>query len=267
MAVLPITQLSAPEEQHLLLLFLPLRTGTPSSAVVPSLNTLFSGKALDGPDPRYSTGVHFYMTYAQTAGEKTPGPPPPFPAFQLPPPNPETNAPRDLAVVLSIYDADFAPYIEAFTTDPGFAATLDATLLVSLDETGFVSPDDPTSAAWILANGGVFNNQDAFLALLMRYNWADPTIPAATTASAIAQPNPDWKYFLGATFPGQTAGLLLDNYPNAAQLWPNPGVTIDYAPSAAPPQAKSGAAGGEGWCAQQGSNLRPLAPEASALSS
>ena len=243
MTVLPITQLSAPEEQHLLLLFLPLRTGTSSSAVVPSLNTLFSGKALDAPDPRYSTGVHFYMVYSLKAGETTSAPPP-FAAFQLPPPNPETYAPRDLAVVLSIYDADFAPYIEAFTTDPVFAATLDATLLANLDETGFVSPDDPTSAAWILAHGGTFNNQDAFLALLMRYNWADPTIPAATTASAIAHPNPAWKYFLGATFPGQTTGALLDNYPNAAQLWPNPGVTIDYAPSAAPPQEKRGAGKG-----------------------
>lgn len=240
MTVLPITRLSAPEEQHLLLLFLPLRSGTPSSTVLPSLRTLFSGRApvesMDGPDPRYATGVHFYMVYALEAGETTSAPPP-FTAFQLPPPNPETNAPRNLAVVLSIYDADFAPYIQAFTTDPTIAANLDATLLQNLDETGFVSPDDPTSAAWILANGGTFNNQDAFLALLMRYNWADPTIPAATTASAVAHPNPAWKYFLGATFPGQTTASLLDNYPNAAQLWPNPGVTIDYAPSAPPPQA------------------------------
>lgn len=240
MTVLPITRLSAPEEQHLLLLFLPLRSGTPSSTVLPSLRTLFSGRppveSMDGPDPRYATGVHFYMIYALEAGETTSAPPP-FTAFQLPPPNPETNAPRNLAVVLSIYDADFAPYIAAFTTDPAIAANLDATLLHNLDETGFVSPDDPTSAAWILANGGTFNNQEAFLSLLMRYNWADPTIPAATSASAVANPNPAWKYFLGATFPGQTTASLLDQYPNAAQLWPNPSVTIEYAPSAPPPQA------------------------------
>src|SRR5712664_4390346 len=107
----PITHLTAPEEQHMLFLFLPLISGaTPplESEAVSTLHALFSGTHSSGasvlPDPRPVTGVHFFMVYALKAGV-TPASPPPFQAFQVPPPNPETKAPRDLAVVMSIYDA------------------------------------------------------------------------------------------------------------------------------------------------------------------
>lgn len=241
----PITQLTAPEEQHMLLLFLPLISGaTPplKSKAVSTLHALFSGTHSAGasmlPDPRAATGVHFYMVYALKAGQ-TPVPPPPFPAFQVPPPNPETKAPRDLAVVMSIYDADFGPYIAAFTNNKPFAKVLDDTILKALDETGFVDPNDPTTAKNILANGGTNANPDAFVALLMRYNWADPTIPAATNPGNIKKPNPKWKYFLGATFPGLTIGKILKpsgGYPSASELWPLQltGPVIDFAPSTPP---------------------------------
>jgi hypothetical protein len=257
MPVSQITRLSAPEEQHMLFLFLPLKSAapspkpktapksktastTPQSKTISTLHALFSGKLPNGksvlPDPRIATGVHFFMIYMLKAGE-TP-PPSPFPTFQLPPPNPETKAPRDLAVVISIYDADFGPYIEAFTNNKPFASVLDNTILKALDETGLVNPDDPTSAINILANKGTNANPDAFIALLMRYNWADPTIPAATSFSNIKRPNPNWKhYFLGATFPGLTIGKILKpvgGYPNASQLWPFPGPVIDFAPSTSP---------------------------------
>jgi hypothetical protein len=243
MSTSPITNLTAPQEQHMLFLFLPLKHGAPpplQSEALAALHGLFSGQnaAGDGAPSlsRTATGVHFFMAYALAAGA-TPGPPPPFPTFQVPPPNPETNAPRDLAVVLSIYDDDFGPYIAAFTSNPIFAAVLDNGLLKNLDETGFVDPNDPTSAANILNNGGTFSNPDAFVALLMRYNWADPTIPAATSPAHIANPNPSWKYFLGATFPGLTVGNILNTstgYPSADQLWPDQAVQITYAPSTPP---------------------------------
>ncbi|HEX8249172.1 MAG TPA: hypothetical protein VF599_13425 [Pyrinomonadaceae bacterium] len=239
-----VTSLSAPEEQHLLLLFLPLKHGSKpplESDGISTLHTLFSGSppadSTAQSDPRPATGVHFFMIYALAAGAEQ-NPPPPFPAFQVPPPNPDTKEPRDLAVVLSIYDADFGPYIGAFTSSPTFSALLDATVLQSLDETGFVDPDDPTSAQGILANGGTFANPDAFVALLMRYNWADPTRPAATSPTNIANPNPDWKpYFLGATFPGLTIGKILNTsngYPNALELYPVKAPPIDFATSTPP---------------------------------
>lgn len=239
MSVSPITNISAPDEQHLLFLCLPLKTGTPTASdPMPAINALFSGQPTDAPgetDPRPATGVHFYMAYLLKAGAAQ-TPPPPFPVFQVPPPNPTTKAPRDLAVVLSIYDADFGPYIGAFTRSQVFSKVLDESLLKNLDETGFADPNQPPSAQWILDNGGTFENQDAFVQLLMRYNWADPTIPAATNIGMIKNPNPKWKYFLGATFPGMTNTKLLgaNGYPNAAQLWPVAGVVIDYAPSIPP---------------------------------
>jgi hypothetical protein len=241
MSVAPITHLSAPEEQHMLFLFLPLKTGG-SPAAVPALRTILSGhREKNGSvsvDPRTVTGVHFYMVYALLAGEPATSPLP-FPTFQLPPPNPETGSPRDLAVVISIYDADFVPYIKAFTNDPTFTPKLDA-LLEALDETGFIDPSDPTSAKGIHANGGVFKNPDDFITLLMRYNWADPTIPA-TQNNAEASVG-GWKYYLGATFPGLTNSRLLNQkhgYPSAAQLWPVTGNNIVYAPSTPPPAPKA----------------------------
>ena len=237
----PITFLSAPEEQHLLFLFLPIKTN-PKPEAATAMHTLFASQSAVGADPRTATGVHFYGIYTLKAGTK-PAAPPPFTAFQVPPPNPETGAPRDLVVVFSIYDNDFGPYISAFTDNENFAKVLDLGLLANLDETGFVDPSDPTSAKNILAKGGTFANPKALLSLLMRYNWADPTIPAATTIGKIKNPNPNWKYFLGATFPGLTTTRLLKpsgGYPNINELWPFPGGVIDYASSAPPPGAAAG---------------------------
>ena len=239
MSVSPITHISAPDEQHLLFLCLPLKSGTPDeSDPMPAITALFAGRQFEGgpdPDPRPATGVHFFMATLLLAGVPQ-TPPPPFPVFQLPPPNPVTGAPRHMAVVMSIYDNDFGPYIGAFTKSEDFAKTLDKDVLKNLDETGFVEPTDPTSAAFILAHGGTFAQPTAFVQLLMRYNWADPTIPAATNIGKIKNPNPMWKYFLGATFPGMTNTKLLSasGYPNAAELWPIDGPVIDYAPSIPP---------------------------------
>lgn len=138
---------------------------------------------------------------------------------------------------MSIYDADFGPYIGAFTKDEDFARGLDKNLLANLDETGFVDPSDTSSATSILSREGTHANPSDFLKLLMRYNWADPTIPAATSIGKIKTPKPTWKYFLGATFPGLTIRRLLKTsggYPNAAQLWPFRGGVIDFDPSAPP---------------------------------
>lgn len=179
------------------------------------------------------------MTYFLSATGSHQQPPPPLPVFQLPPPNPETKAARDLLVVMSIYDADFGPYIGAFTSCEScesFAGKLDL-LLGILDETGFIDPSDPTSAKGIIANGGTFQNQDAFVTLLMRYNWADPTIPGATLPQNIVNRNPGWKYFLGATFPGMTNTKILNpsaGYQNAVQLYPVDSKPIDFAPSTPP---------------------------------
>jgi hypothetical protein len=248
MPVSPIDRLSAPEEQHLLFLFLPLaRKKKPAAASesesepMGALHALFSGSLPNAPDPRVATGVHFYMAYLLAAGAEQ-EPPPPFPVFQPPPPNPETGAPRDLAVVMSIYDADFGPYIKAFTDNQLFAAVLDKSLLENLDETGLVDPSLPSTAKNILQNGGTHAQPTAFITLLMRYNWADPTIPAATNLGTIKNPNPKWKYFLGATFPGLTNMRLLKpsgGYPNIDQLWPFPGGVIDYAPSFPPDSSDS----------------------------
>jgi len=228
----PVTKVAAPDEQHLLFLGLPIvfkPNSDPAAAVMGLL-----GGGSPSSDPRAATGVHFFMTYLLLAGLPQPVPPP-FPLFQLPPVNPDTNEPRHLLVVMSIYDADFGPYIGAFTRDPGFAAQLDK-LLAVLDETGFIDPSDPTSAAGILANGGTFQNPDAFVQLLMRYNWADPTLPASILGSTV-NPPPNPKYVLGATFPGLTIARLLNTttgYPGASQLWPYPAVPIEYAPSTRP---------------------------------
>jgi len=230
-----ITKVAAPDEQHMLFLGLPIvfqPNTDPSTAVMALLGG--GGDGVAGPDPRPATGVHFFMTYVLLAGMPQPAPPP-FPMFQLPPVNPETKEPRHLLVVMSIYDADFGPYIGAFTADQGFAGELDK-LLKIIDETGFIDPSDPTSAKGIIANGGTFQNPDAFVQLLMRYNWSDPTLPGSILGSTV-NPPPNPKFFLGATFPGLTIAKLLNTttgYPGASQLWPSPPVGITYAPSTKP---------------------------------
>jgi hypothetical protein len=161
------------------------------------------------------------MLFGLAAGE-TPNPPLPVPSFQ-------TAEGKDALIVISLYDADFAPYISAFGS---IAGQLDL-LLGGLDETGIVDDDNPTSAAFILANGGVAANTVGFFSLLMRYNFADPTIPAAAVLPANTPANP--KYLLGATFPGLTNAAILQNYPGATSLWPWPPQPITFAPSAPPP--------------------------------
>jgi hypothetical protein len=222
----PITSLSAPLEQHLLLLFLPLKKGS-LKAARDSAQQAFAAtnpaSAAAGADPRALIGVHFSMFYALPA-DTAPVPPLPVPTFQ-------TAKGKDLLLAMSLYDADFGPYIAAFTSNQQIAAVLDL-LLKTLDESGIVKPTDKSSAAFILAHGGVFKNPGAFTTLLMRYNFGDPTIPAAAKLPVNTPPNP--KYVLGTPFPGMTVGNILQNYASAQALWPLPPVTITFAPAAKP---------------------------------
>jgi hypothetical protein len=218
----------------MLLLFMPLRS-TEAQAAIESAGKVF-GPAGQGGDSRPSTGVHFYMSYHMPAGAPSPIV---VPTFQAAPG--VSGQAKDLLVVLSIYDADFGPYIGSFFSDPAVVASLNA-LLKTLDEEGLVALDDPASAANILANGGVQNNAEAFFQLLMRYNFADPTIPAIGPGGMANPPSVPSRYTLGATFPGLTIGKILDSatgYPDAGSLWPSPEGTpppppITYEPSAWP---------------------------------
>jgi hypothetical protein len=240
MATGPITDLLQPQQQHLLLLFLPLKSGqaeTARESLGEALGGMNHKTADQGPDSRPSTGVHFFMFYTMAACTPSPIV---VPTFQAAPGVPGGKA-RDLAVVMSIYDADFEPYIGAFFADPNTVNTLNA-ILTLVDEDGLVAPDDPTSAANILANGGVKKNASAFYQFLMRYNFADPTLPAIGPGG-IANPRPTPpRYILGATFPGLTVGKILDlktGYPDAGLLWPSPEGTppppaITYEPSVPP---------------------------------
>jgi hypothetical protein len=224
----PVTHLTAPEQQHMLLLFLPLKSApSAQEEAAGTLKALFSGV-----DPRRLTGVHYFMVYLLPAGFKPPGV---VPTFQQAPAGP-SGQPKSLAVVLSIYDADFTPYITAFTDSPAFCETLDKTILANLDESGLgLDPDDPTTADNILANGGTFKNPQAFISLLMRYNFGDPTIPAATSfGNILPTPTAFPRYFLGATFPGLTIAKILDGYPASSDLWPLNAPKITYDPSLPP---------------------------------
>ncbi len=231
-ATSPITSLATPAEQHMLFLFFPLKKGSLSPALEgarssfgaqPTLAASQPESAADGVDPRAQTGVHFFMFYGLPA-DTAPQPSLPVPSFQ-------TSPGKDLLVVISLYDADFGPYISAFTTQPPIAKGLD-TILSLMDESGLVEPSDPSSAAFILAHGGVAKNSSSFLTLLMRYNFADPTIPGANVFPVNTPAKP--KYLLGATFPGLTVGNILQNYPQAGSLWPLPARAIQFAPSTPP---------------------------------
>ena len=205
----PISVLTAPEEQHMLLLFVPIKKGLLEAA---EANKLAMGliNAVSPADSRTATGVHFAMFHLVKDGAPSSIP---VPTFQAP-------AGKDMLVALSIYDPPFDPYISAFTTDPTIAKGLDG-LLYLADETGIDIPNPATSAAAILANGGVFQNSEAFIAFLMRYNFGDPTIPAATSGANIANPAPTPnKYLLLSTFPGLTVGRILATVPEAGALWP-----------------------------------------------
>lgn len=239
MATPPITDLIQAQQQHLLMLFLPLKSRHAETALA-SLNGMLDSTGQgtgQGTDSRPSTGVHFFMFYPMAACTPSPIV---VPTFQAAPGVPGGKA-RDLLVVMSIYDADFEPYIGSFLEDDNIVKGLNG-ILSLLDEEGLVAKDDPTSAANILANCGVKKNGPAFFKLLMRYNFADPTIPGIGPGG-IANPRPiPPRYFLGATFPGLTVGKILDpktGYPDAALLWPAPGATppppaITYEPSVPP---------------------------------
>ena len=225
----PVTHVTAPMQQHMLFLFFPLKKGALAQALGSIGGLTGSGTtAADsesaapgaGSDDRAATGVHFAMFTGLPADTK---PDFPVPSFQ-------TAPGKDLLVILSIYDADFSPYIAAFTSQKPIADALDGVLGL-MDETGIVEPTDPTSAAWILANKGVFKNPNAFVDLLMRYNYSDPTIPATTGAGVSPVQNP--KLLLQATFPGLTVGQILQTG-DLGGAYPYPPVPISYDPSAPP---------------------------------
>lgn len=213
----------------MLMLFVPLHSGSATEKAIPSIHRIFTSAS----DPRPATGVHFFMFYHMRATDKSRIL---VPTFQPAPKGPDGVA-KDLLVVLSIYDNDFEPYIGAFLTDPTIVAGL-TLLLNTMDESGIVPDSDPSSAKFILSNGGIVKNAASFYKLLMRYNFADPTIPAIGPGGAVHPPvNP--AYNLGATFPGLTVGMFLrpnGGYPNALQLWPAPGEApkIDFERSSPP---------------------------------
>jgi hypothetical protein len=211
----PITQLTQTEQQHMLFLFLPVKKES-SESVNEALTTL-KNTVIPGNDIRALTGVHFFMFYYLPAGKSA----------GLPIPSFEAMDDRGLFVVQAIYDADFVPYISSFVDNPTIAFGLNL-ILKAMDETGIVKPTDGTSAVRILERGGVKDNKAAFNCLLMRYNFSDPTIPAATTSA------PGQKFTLGFTFPGLTVGKILKNYPDAQDLWPSPAVPIHFDPSVPP---------------------------------
>ncbi len=221
--VAPITYVKATDQQHMLFLFFPVKHEAKAEALekVSQLqhHIMARSAAESGPDLRASTGVHFFMFYLLLDGHN---PGLPVPSFQ-------TFPGKHLLVVQSIYDADFAPYISSFVNVPAIAEGLDNILKI-MDETGIpgVDPKGANSAYTILKNGGVAKDPAAFYCLLMRYNFADPTIPAS-----IKSPLTN-KYILGGTFPGLTVGKILQNYQDAESLWPSKPVEIEFGKSSKP---------------------------------
>lgn len=227
----PITELTKSQQQHMLLLFFPLKKGLGKQAAdgLHKVLTLKPAKkaaktATPPADNRATTGVHFFMIYHLPANTQ-PVPPLLVPSFQ-------TSKDKDLLVVLSIYDADFKPYITAFTNDLNIAKGLD--LIVSLMDESNLYPGwqtDPTSAIQIVKDakpdgtGGVNAKSDEFIQLLMRYNFADPVIPGASVPPANIPAKP--KYVFAATFPGLTVGRILRNDEYKA-LWPFPPRKIKF---------------------------------------
>ncbi|MFD0763326.1 hypothetical protein ACFQZI_00580 [Mucilaginibacter lutimaris] len=214
----PIKSIPAAEQQHMLLLFMPLKKQTPKETVTKALTSIQT-EMKNLSDMRAATGVHFFMFYHLLDGQN---PGLPVTSFQ-------TMPGKDMLVVQSLYDADFAPYISSFVTNPVIAWGLNQ-IVDAMDEDDIVPASDPTSAVSIKENGGVAENPDAFNCLLMRYNFADPTIPA----SAKTPKGTNYKYVLGFTFPGMTVGKILQNYTDAPALWPFPPVDITYEASTPP---------------------------------
>ena len=209
------TSTPADKRQHMLLLFLPLKKNA-FAELAEERGT--NNKPLD---LRATTGVHFAMFHYVPEGA---------PSF-LPVPTFQSAPGKDLLVALALYDADFEPYISAFTVHPEVARELDL-LLSALDETGIVADDDPTSAASILARGGVGQNNEQFIQLLLRYNFGDPNLSGAA-GDALILPAGSQRYSFHATFPGLTVGDVIANYPNADKLWPWPPVAAGAVPELA----------------------------------
>jgi hypothetical protein len=214
----PITHLNQADQQHMLFMFVPVKAGK-KHLVNQALTSAKQSFAEANDDMRALTGVHFFMFYHLDAGGSA----------NLPIKSFEAPADKGLLVVQAIYDADFVPYISSFVDNPKVAFFLDI-LLDYIDEDGIFDLDDPTSAVSIKANGGVALNKTAFICLLMRYNFSDPTIPAA------AKSTKEEKFVLGYTFPGLTVGNILANYPHAHELWPSPPITIQFEESVPPEQ-------------------------------
>jgi hypothetical protein len=207
-----------PDQQHMLFLFVPLKAGTLKRALHAAQHLAGIPGKSPGTDTRTATGVHFAMFYGLEAGTTPPG---------MPVPTFATAEGKDLLVALAIYDADFGPYISAFTNQTEIAEGLNG-LLHAIDETGIVPDSDPTSAAAILAAGGVQNATDSFYCLLMRYNFGDPTIPGASVTTQLS------RYLFVSTFPGLTVGKVLQNYPGAQTTWPWPPQPMNFQPSIPP---------------------------------
>ncbi len=212
-AITSSAPLPADKQQHMLLLFMPIKKQS-----FPLLAVQKKKVSSSPPDLRSTTGVHFAMFHYVPDGA---------PSF-LPVPTFQSAPGKDLLIALSLYDADFEPYISAFTAHPSIAQALDGVLSL-LDETGIVADDDPTSAVSILARGGVEQNNEQFIQLLLRYNFGDPSL-AGAAGNALILPSTGQRYSLHATFPGLTVGDVIDNYPNASTLWPWPPVATGAAP-------------------------------------
>jgi hypothetical protein len=225
------TKIPKAQEQHMLLLFVPIDPKKLKPKGTAPLEKLFASMAAS--DNRADTGVHFFMTHLMLPGAKARIP---VPTFQPAPTGPN-GVEKAVLVVLSIYDADFEPYISAFFADPVIVFGLNY-LLTLMDESGIVPDTDTSSAVYIRKHEGVVKNAASFYKLLMRYNFADPTIPGVGPGGMV-NPLKDPPYFLGATFPGLTVGMILKSktgYPDAVDIWPAPGAApeIDYEPSTPP---------------------------------
>jgi hypothetical protein len=205
------------KQQHMLFLFVPITKGLlhSGSDLITKLNLTVNAAVPD--DSRKTRGVHFFMAYPHVEGTPTPGLPHGKDAHG----NDYIGAGfksypgKDVLVVMSIYDTDFAPYISAFFEEPVLGG-LDA-LMYAMDETNIpgVDPNGLTSAKYIREHHGVKANAQAFYCLLMRYNFGDPLLPAGGTKSTD-------RYTLGAGFPGLTVADIINNYPDAATSWPPP---------------------------------------------
>src|SRR5258708_6306006 len=116
--VAPKTKVPKTQEQHMLLLFVPLDSTKLPKHGVKELEQIFASSV--ATDDRAATGVHFFMTHIMRPGDPSRIV---VPTFQPAPTGPN-GVPKAVLVVLSIYDSDFEPYISAFFADPKIVAGL-----------------------------------------------------------------------------------------------------------------------------------------------